>query len=107
MLKFTGKASQPKLKVVARSVASAENFLFSGDGEDAHLKAIDFGLAVPFDPAHLPLQVSVLEGTPWCALNDPVMPTFLLLILSLHTISCCLALWRECSGYLTRQEVRK
>lgn len=43
----------------------AENFLFSREREDAHLKAIDFGLATPFDPAHLPLQVSVLEGTPW------------------------------------------
>lgn len=32
------------------------------------MKAIDFGLAVPFNPACLPLSVSMLEGTPWCAM---------------------------------------
>ncbi|EIE27649.1 kinase-like protein [Coccomyxa subellipsoidea C-169] len=42
-----------------------ENFLLSEAGEKGHLKAIDFGLALPFDPANLPLSVSVLEGTPW------------------------------------------
>ena len=39
--------------------------MLSGPEAGAHLKAIDFGSAVPFDPAHLPLKVSILEGTPW------------------------------------------
>ncbi|CAL8463594.1 g3128 [Coccomyxa elongata] len=42
-----------------------ENFLLSEAGERGHVKAIDFGLAVPFNPACLPLSVSMLEGTPW------------------------------------------
>lgn len=31
----------------------------------APLRAIDFGLAVPFDPQDLPLTNLDLEGTPW------------------------------------------
>ena len=31
----------------------------------APLKAIDFGLAVPFDPDKLPKEDLGLEGTPW------------------------------------------
>lgn len=41
------------------------NFLLLNDDEQAPLKAIDFGLAVPFDPTALPLQDLGLEGTPW------------------------------------------
>jgi calcium-dependent protein kinase len=35
------------------------------DDDQAPLKAIDFGLAVPFDPKGLPLTDLGLEGTPW------------------------------------------
>lgn len=57
----------------------AENFLLSEAGERGHLKAIDFGLALPFDPAHLPLSVSVLEGTPWYSLCASLHPHMLVL----------------------------
>ena len=43
------------------------NFMLASDDEAAPLKAIDFGLAVPFDPAALPMTELGLEGTPWCA----------------------------------------
>ncbi len=42
------------------------NFMLASNDEAAPLKAIDFGLAVPFDPAGLPLTDLGLEGTPWC-----------------------------------------
>ena len=42
------------------------NFMLASDDEAAPLKAIDFGLAVPFDPAALPMTELGLEGTPWC-----------------------------------------
>jgi hypothetical protein len=35
------------------------------DREDSPLKAIDFGLAVFFDPDHLPRTDLGLDGTPW------------------------------------------
>jgi calcium-dependent protein kinase len=35
------------------------------DSERAPLKAIDFGLAVPYDPEALPRTDLGLEGTPW------------------------------------------
>ncbi len=41
------------------------NFMLLDEGERAHLKAIDFGLAVSFDPACLPRTDLGLEGTPW------------------------------------------
>lgn len=41
--------------------------MLASDDEAAPLKAIDFGLAVPFDPAALPVTELGLEGTPWCA----------------------------------------
>jgi calcium-dependent protein kinase len=41
------------------------NFMLLSDAEDAPLKAIDFGLAVFFDPKALPLTDLGLEGTPW------------------------------------------
>jgi len=41
------------------------NFMLLDDGERAPLKAIDFGLAVPFDPEQLPRTDLGLEGTPW------------------------------------------
>ena len=43
------------------------NFMLASDDEAAPLKAIDFGLAVSFDPAALPMTELGLEGTPWCA----------------------------------------
>jgi calcium-dependent protein kinase len=39
------------------------NFLLKNETETSPLKAIDFGLAVPFES--LPLTTSGLEGTPW------------------------------------------
>lgn len=36
--------------------------------DDSPLKAIDFGLAVFFDPDKLPRTDLGLEGTPWCVL---------------------------------------
>lgn len=35
------------------------------ESEDSPLKAIDFGLAVFFDPKDLPLRDLGMEGTPW------------------------------------------
>jgi calcium-dependent protein kinase len=35
------------------------------DSDRAPLKAIDFGLAVPFDPEGLPRTDLGFEGTPW------------------------------------------
>jgi calcium-dependent protein kinase len=35
------------------------------NSERSPLKAIDFGLAVPFDPEALPRSDLGLEGTPW------------------------------------------
>ena len=46
----------------------AGNFLLLNDDEQAPLKAIDFGLAVRFDPAALPMEDLGLEGTPWWGL---------------------------------------
>ncbi len=42
------------------------NFMLASDDDAAPLKAIDFGLAVPFEPGALPLTELGLEGTPWC-----------------------------------------
>ena len=44
----------------------AGNFMLLSDNARAPLKAIDFGLAVPFDPDGLPRGDLGLEGTPWC-----------------------------------------
>jgi calcium-dependent protein kinase len=41
------------------------NFMLLDDGARAPLRAIDFGLATPFDPDALPLDNLGLEGTPW------------------------------------------
>lgn len=41
------------------------NFMLLDDSDSAPLKAIDFGLAVPFDPEDLPRSDLGLEGTPW------------------------------------------
>jgi len=43
----------------------AGNFLLLNNDEQAPLKAIDFGLAVRFDPSALPMEDLGLEGTPW------------------------------------------
>ncbi|GAB4813439.1 hypothetical protein N2152v2_000485 [Parachlorella kessleri] len=41
------------------------NFMLLTEEDDSPLKAIDFGLAVFFDPAKLPRTDLGLEGTPW------------------------------------------
>ncbi|EFJ45485.1 hypothetical protein VOLCADRAFT_105941 [Volvox carteri f. nagariensis] len=41
------------------------NFMLLTNEDRAPLKAIDFGLAAPFDPEHLPRTDLGLEGTPW------------------------------------------
>ncbi|KXZ52793.1 hypothetical protein GPECTOR_8g180 [Gonium pectorale] len=41
------------------------NFMLLSNDDRAPLKAIDFGLAAPFDPEHLPRTDLGLEGTPW------------------------------------------
>ncbi|GBF90915.1 calcium-dependent kinase [Raphidocelis subcapitata] len=41
------------------------NFMLLDDSDRAPLKAIDFGLAVPFDPEALPRDDLGFEGTPW------------------------------------------
>jgi hypothetical protein len=43
----------------------AGNFMLLSEDERSALKAIDFGLAVPFDPEQLPRSDLGLEGTPW------------------------------------------
>ena len=46
-------------------IVNAGNFLLLNDHELSPLKAIDFGLATPFDPDQLPRSDLGLEGTPW------------------------------------------
>ncbi|MEW5311412.1 MAG: hypothetical protein WDW38_003131 [Sanguina aurantia] len=41
------------------------NFLLVDDSARSPLRAVDFGLAVPFDPESLPMKNLPLEGTPW------------------------------------------
>jgi calcium-dependent protein kinase len=41
------------------------NFMLLDDSERSPLRAIDFGLATPYDPDALPLDNLGLEGTPW------------------------------------------
>jgi calcium-dependent protein kinase len=41
------------------------NFMLLDDSDRAPVKAVDFGLAVPFDPKSLPRTDLGLEGTPW------------------------------------------
>ena len=41
------------------------NFMLLSEDEASPLRAIDFGLAVPYDPEHLPRSDLGLEGTPW------------------------------------------
>lgn len=41
------------------------NFMLLHEGDRAPLKAIDFGLAMPYDPDCLPKTDMTLEGTPW------------------------------------------
>jgi len=42
-----------------------QNFMLLDESDKAPLKAIDFGLATPFDPDCLPRGDLGLEGTPW------------------------------------------
>ena len=46
-------------------IVNAGNFLLLNDHELSPLKAIDFGLATPFNPDQLPRSDLGLEGTPW------------------------------------------
>jgi calcium-dependent protein kinase len=41
------------------------NFMLANGDDRSPLKAIDFGLAVPYDPSDLPRSDLGLEGTPW------------------------------------------
>lgn len=41
------------------------NFMLLNDTERSPLKAIDFGLAVPYEPEELPRSDLGMEGTPW------------------------------------------
>ena len=41
------------------------NFMLLSEDEASPLRAIDFGLAVPYDSEHLPRSDLGLEGTPW------------------------------------------
>ncbi|CAG9460057.1 unnamed protein product [Pedinophyceae sp. YPF-701] len=41
------------------------NFMFLDDSDHARVKAIDFGLAVPFEDEDLPLDNLGFDGTPW------------------------------------------
>ena len=52
-------------EVIHGVYAQAGNFMLLNDDDNAPLKAIDFGLAVFFDPADLPRTDLGLEGTPW------------------------------------------
>lgn len=56
----------------------------------APVKAIDFGLAVPYDPEQLPRTDLGLEGTPWyvtCRVfcSSKFQTVFLNAVTSLHT----------------------
>jgi len=44
---------------------AAGNFMLLTEDERSPLKAIDFGLAVPYNPEQLPRSDLGLEGTPW------------------------------------------
>ena len=49
----------------ARQLRHAGNFMLLNEDDRSPLKAIDFGLAVLYDPASLPRSDLGLEGTPW------------------------------------------
>ena len=49
----------------ARLLWHAGNFMLLNEDDRSPLKAIDFGLAVLYDPASLPRSDLGLEGTPW------------------------------------------
>jgi calcium-dependent protein kinase len=50
------------------------NFMLLDHSDRSPLKAIDFGLAMPFDSEDLPRRDLGLEGTPWCAALPVGMP---------------------------------
>ena len=49
----------------ASPLRCAGNFMLLNEDDRSPLKAIDFGLAVLYDPASLPRSDLGLEGTPW------------------------------------------
>lgn len=60
----TRPRAPPRLPLPLRPTPSG-NFMLLTEEEDSPLKAIDFGLAVFFDPDKLPRTDLGLEGTPW------------------------------------------
>lgn len=50
------------------------NFMLASKDEDARLKSIDFGLAVPFSDTD-DLSSLTMQGTPWCSpALSPIAP---------------------------------
>lgn len=49
----------------SQAPAGAGNFMLLDEDDHSPLKAIDFGLAFPYDPSALPRSDLGLEGTPW------------------------------------------
>ncbi|KAI3425767.1 hypothetical protein D9Q98_007742 [Chlorella vulgaris] len=74
---YSERTAASYLRAVLRTVAQChakrvihrdikpENFLFLSEDEASPIKAIDFGLAVFYDPQQLPLVGLNPEGTPW------------------------------------------
>ena len=54
----------PPRSIVHRDVKPG-NFMLLDASDESRIKAIDFGLAVPFEDADLPLTELGFEGTPW------------------------------------------
>ena len=79
------------------------NFMLLSDDEGAPLKAIDFGLAVFYDPSKLPRTDLGLDGTPWFmapeVLNSQTYP-------SSDIWSAGVMAYQLLSGYLPFDDVR-
>ena len=63
------------------------NFMLASDAPDAPLKAVDFGLAVFFEPGELPRRDLGFEGTPWFMAPE------------VRSVQWSLSAWRSCSVY--------
>jgi len=74
---FTERTVASVMRAVLRTLAQCHavgilhrdikpgNFLFVDESDEARLKAVDFGLAVPFQPSDLPMDLGSFDGTPW------------------------------------------